>query len=195
MDAANQLRDTETRGTLGPDWAYLVARNATTSVGWFHVSTLQDAADWRTKYDIPSSSAHVGLSRSERDVVIIGGGHNGEPFSFPSSLLPVSVSHHVTVARLSSLSPPLPVSTSATARQCPPRSAPGLIAAAYLAKAGLDVLVLERRPIVGGAAVTEELVPGFKFSRASYLAGLLRPQARAYASLRAEACLEPASTP
>lgn len=53
----------------------------------------------------------------------------------------------------------------------------GLVAAAYLAKAGLDVLVLERRDIVGGAAVTEEIVPGFKFSRASYLAGLLRPQA------------------
>lgn len=52
----------------------------------------------------------------------------------------------------------------------------GLVSAAYLAKAGLDVLVLERRHVLGGAAVTEELVPGFKFSRASYLAGLLRPQ-------------------
>lgn len=52
----------------------------------------------------------------------------------------------------------------------------GLVAAAYLAKSGMDVLVLERRHIVGGAAVTEEIVPGFKFSRASYLAGLLRPQ-------------------
>ena len=85
----------------------------------------------------------------------------------------------------------------------------GLIAAAYLAKQGLDVLVLERRHVLGGAAVTEELMPGFKFSRVrrpeagrrlsravthfccchcvcvcvyvslcqgSYLAGLLRPQ-------------------
>ncbi len=52
----------------------------------------------------------------------------------------------------------------------------GLIAANYLADAGQSVLVLERRHTVGGAAVTEELVPGFKFSRASYLAGLLRPQ-------------------
>ena len=52
----------------------------------------------------------------------------------------------------------------------------GLVAAAYLAKNGQSVLVLERRHIVGGAAVTEELVPGFKFSRASYLAGLLRPR-------------------
>ncbi len=52
----------------------------------------------------------------------------------------------------------------------------GLVAAAYLARAGLDVLVLERRHVVGGAAITEEVVPGFKFSRASYLAGLLRPQ-------------------
>jgi hypothetical protein len=50
-----------------------------------------------------------------------------------------------------------------------------LISAAYLAKEGVDVLVLERRHTVGGAAVTEEMVPGFKFSRASYLAGLLRP--------------------
>ena len=52
----------------------------------------------------------------------------------------------------------------------------GLVSAAYLARAGLDVCVLERRHILGGAAVTEELVPGFRFSRASYLAGLLRPQ-------------------
>jgi phytoene dehydrogenase-like protein len=50
-----------------------------------------------------------------------------------------------------------------------------LVSAAYLAKSGLDVLLLERRHVLGGAAVTEEIVPGFKFSRASYLAGLLRP--------------------
>lgn len=53
----------------------------------------------------------------------------------------------------------------------------GLVAAAYLAKHGVrDVLVLERRHLVGGASVTEELVPGFKFSRGAYLAGLLRPK-------------------
>ncbi|TLZ64397.1 MAG: NAD(P)/FAD-dependent oxidoreductase [Methanobacteriota archaeon] len=51
----------------------------------------------------------------------------------------------------------------------------GLVAAAYLAKAGAKVTVLERRPLVGGAAVTEELHPGFRFSRAAYAAGLLRP--------------------
>jgi phytoene dehydrogenase-like protein len=51
----------------------------------------------------------------------------------------------------------------------------GLTSAAYLARKGLKVLVLERRHLVGGAAVTEEIVPGFKFSRASYLAGLFRP--------------------
>jgi phytoene dehydrogenase-like protein len=51
-----------------------------------------------------------------------------------------------------------------------------LVAAAYLAKQVKDVLVLERRPLVGGAAVTEEMIPGFKFSRGSYLAGLLRPK-------------------
>lgn len=51
----------------------------------------------------------------------------------------------------------------------------GLTAAAYLARAGKRVCVLEKRHVLGGAAVTEELVPGFKFSRASYLGGLLRP--------------------
>lgn len=52
----------------------------------------------------------------------------------------------------------------------------GLVCANYLAMSGKKVLVLERRHIVGGAAVTEELYPGFKFSRASYLCSLLRPQ-------------------
>lgn len=51
----------------------------------------------------------------------------------------------------------------------------GLVASAYLARAGLSVAVLERRHVIGGATVTEELVPGFKFSRCSYLYGLLRP--------------------
>ncbi|XP_071537319.1 LOW QUALITY PROTEIN: pyridine nucleotide-disulfide oxidoreductase domain-containing protein 2-like [Panulirus ornatus] len=52
----------------------------------------------------------------------------------------------------------------------------GLVAATYLAKAGKSVCVLERRHILGGAAVTEEIIPGFKFSRASYVLGLLRPK-------------------
>lgn len=52
----------------------------------------------------------------------------------------------------------------------------GLIAAAYLAKAGRDVLVLERRPLLGGAAVTEEVIPGFRASACSYVLGMLRPQ-------------------
>ncbi len=51
----------------------------------------------------------------------------------------------------------------------------GLVAAAYLAKSGKSVCVVERRHVVGGAAVTEELVPGYKFSRASYLLSLMRP--------------------
>jgi phytoene dehydrogenase-like protein len=51
----------------------------------------------------------------------------------------------------------------------------GLTTAAYLARAGLRTLVLERRALVGGACVTEELWPGFKVSRAAYVAGLLRP--------------------
>ncbi|XP_019711268.1 uncharacterized protein [Elaeis guineensis] len=51
----------------------------------------------------------------------------------------------------------------------------GLTAAAYLARSGLSVAVLEKRHLVGGAAVTEEIVPGFHFSRCSYLQSLLRP--------------------
>jgi len=52
----------------------------------------------------------------------------------------------------------------------------GLTAAAYLARAGRKVLVLERRHVVGGAAVTEEIFPGFKFSVCSYVVSLLRPE-------------------
>ena len=52
----------------------------------------------------------------------------------------------------------------------------GLVNAAYLAKAGLKVLVLERRHLLGGATLTEEIVPGFKFSVFSYVVSLLRPE-------------------
>jgi len=52
----------------------------------------------------------------------------------------------------------------------------GLVAAAYLAKAGVKTLVLERRAVVGGACVTEEVFPGVRFSRLAYSAGLLRPE-------------------
>ncbi|MEZ4306486.1 MAG: NAD(P)/FAD-dependent oxidoreductase [Polyangiaceae bacterium] len=52
----------------------------------------------------------------------------------------------------------------------------GLVHAAYLAKAGKKVLVLERRHVVGGATVTEEIHPGFKFLTGSYLISLLRPE-------------------
>ncbi len=62
---------------------------------------------------------------SERDVIVVGGGHNG------------------------------------------------LACAAYLAKAGLDVLVLERRDVLGGAAVTEELWDGYRISSASYVVSLM----------------------
>eukprot|EP00937_MAST-01D_sp_MAST-1D-sp2_P000998 g998.t1 len=90
-------------------------------------SAAQVAARVAAKYDA-SPGAFLAPARRERDVIIVGGGHNA------------------------------------------------LTSAAYLAGRGLDVLLLERRHLLGGAAVTEELVPGFKFSRASYLAGLLRPQ-------------------
>ena len=51
----------------------------------------------------------------------------------------------------------------------------GLTAAAYLARAGKKVLVLEKRYVLGGAAVTEEVFPGFKFSVCSYVVSLLKP--------------------
>ena len=52
----------------------------------------------------------------------------------------------------------------------------GLVNAAYLARAGLRTLVLERNALLGGAAITEELVPGFRFTTFSYALSLLRPQ-------------------
>src|SRR5437588_7554224 len=52
----------------------------------------------------------------------------------------------------------------------------GLVTAAYLARAGRKVLVLERRELVGGACVTEELWPGYKVSTAAYVNSLLRPE-------------------
>ena len=52
----------------------------------------------------------------------------------------------------------------------------GLVCAHQLAKQGWKVLVLERRDLVGGACVTEELWPGFKVSTASYLVSLLLPE-------------------
>jgi phytoene dehydrogenase-like protein len=52
----------------------------------------------------------------------------------------------------------------------------GLVNAAYLAKSGLKVLVLEKRHLVGGATVTEEMHPGFKFTVFSYVVSLLRPE-------------------
>src|SRR3982750_4999544 len=52
----------------------------------------------------------------------------------------------------------------------------GLTCAAYLAKAGLRVAVVERRKVVGGAAVTEEFHPGFRNSVAAYTVSLLNPK-------------------
>ena len=52
----------------------------------------------------------------------------------------------------------------------------GLVCGAYLAKAGLKVKVLERRDVIGGAAVTEEFSPGFRASIFSYLMSLLHPR-------------------
>ena len=52
----------------------------------------------------------------------------------------------------------------------------GLTAGAYLARAGLRVCVVERRDILGGACVTEEVWPGHRISRASYVVSLLQPK-------------------
>lgn len=52
----------------------------------------------------------------------------------------------------------------------------GLVNAAYLARAGLDTLLVERRHLVGGATITEEVLPGFHFTTFSYAISLLRPQ-------------------
>ena len=52
----------------------------------------------------------------------------------------------------------------------------GLVNAAYLARAGLKTLVLERNPYIGGASVTRELYPGFKYSNCSYVCSLFRPE-------------------
>ena len=74
-------------------------------------------------------------TRTETDVVILGGGHNG------------------------------------------------LVCAFYLARAGLKVTMLERRGVVGGAAVTEEFHPGFRNYTASYTVSLLNPKIIAYIAL------------
>src|SRR5436309_208670 len=52
----------------------------------------------------------------------------------------------------------------------------GLTAAAYLARAGLSTLALERREIVGGCCVTESIAPGCRVSTTSYIASMLRPE-------------------
>ena len=65
--------------------------------------------------------------------------------------------------------------TAPTTRSSSAAGHNGLTNAAYLAKAGLRTLVLERRHLVGGAAITEELRPGFWFTTFSYALSLLRP--------------------
>ena len=52
----------------------------------------------------------------------------------------------------------------------------GLTAAAYLARAGMSTLVLERRHMVGGCCVTEEIAPGCRASTTSYIVSMLRPE-------------------
>src|SRR5262247_3616498 len=61
----------------------------------------------------------------------------------------------------------------------------GLVTAGYLARGGLKVMALERRPVLGGACVTEEVWPGFKVSTLSYLCSLLQPRIVQELDLRA----------
>ncbi|MBC8050336.1 MAG: NAD(P)/FAD-dependent oxidoreductase [Chitinophagales bacterium] len=61
----------------------------------------------------------------------------------------------------------------------------GLVCAAYLAKHGMKPLVLERRHVIGGAAVTEEIAPGFRASIFSYMMSILHPRIQADLNLRA----------
>ena len=65
----------------------------------------------------------------------------------------------------------------------------GLVAAAYLARAGKRVVVLERRERVGGAAMSEQIFPGFTFSVFSYVVSLLGPRSFATSICRATACM------
>src|SRR5256885_16550516 len=62
----------------------------------------------------------------------------------------------------------------------------GLTTAAYLARAGLRVCLLERRDILGGACVTEEVWPGARVSRASYVVSMLQPKVVSDLRLRSE---------
>ena len=64
----------------------------------------------------------------------------------------------------------------------------GLTCAAYLAMAGLRVKVVERRKVVGGAAVTEEFHPGFRNSVAAYTVSLLNPRIISDLKLASTAC-------
>ena len=62
----------------------------------------------------------------------------------------------------------------------------GLTNAAYLAKAGLNVLVLEKNAYIGGATVSRELYPDWKYSNCSYVCSLLRPAIHASVTLSRE---------
>ena len=109
---------------------------------------------------LPSARAHAVPPRPRvRDAVVVGGGHNG-----------LVCAAYLAKAGTFSLCPP-PRQAHAHSRSLhPPRRRPSAC------RAGMDVLVLERRALLGGASVTEELHPGFHYSRGAYLAGLLRPQ-------------------
>ncbi|XP_023062146.1 pyridine nucleotide-disulfide oxidoreductase domain-containing protein 2 isoform X4 [Piliocolobus tephrosceles] len=94
--------------------------------------------------------------KPEYDAVVIGAGHNGLVAVSTSPIDPTSLA-------------PGRVALSSLGRSVKKQ-------AAYLQRLGVNTAVFERRHVIGGAAVTEEIVPGFKFSRASYLLSLLRPQ-------------------
>ncbi|XP_063566467.1 pyridine nucleotide-disulfide oxidoreductase domain-containing protein 2 isoform X13 [Gorilla gorilla gorilla] len=106
---------------------------------------------WRRAH----TEARGGL-KPEYDAVVIGAGHNGLVAVSTSPLDPTSLA-------------PGRVALSSLGRSVKKQ-------AAYLQRLGVNTAIFERRHVIGGAAVTEEIIPGFKFSRASYLLSLLRPQ-------------------
>ena len=71
----------------------------------------------------------------------------------------------------------------------------GLTTGAYLAKSGLRTLILERRHILGGACVTEEVWPGARVSRCSYVVSMLQPKVVADLELKRTATRPTRSTP